>query len=809
MLKYYIKIALRNLFRHKSNSAINILGLAVGMGICLVIFQYLIHESGYDDFHHNSPNTYRLVHTDYKNIGNSSVFGTYGIGTKAREIFPEVLDYTRIHPFNMGMVISNPEKVTSFFEENILYTDSSFLDIFNFPLKYGAHEKLLSQKHSTVITASIAEKYFGNIDPTGKTIRINSGVLGGDFTVSGVLEDLPVNTHLQFDFLLPLQVLLENYGQYKEDDGWLWDDFVTYISVDERADISTLQNKIQAMIHAHGEEDEENIGVVGLQKVEDIHLHSSFSREMAANNGRYQDVQFITIIAIFILLMAWLNYINLSTAHAINRAKEIGIKKTIGALRTQIVWQIIVESALVNVIAAMVAVFLAKLSMPILSHIVGYDITFNLLLNTTYLGYFIGIVLLGTLISGFYPAVIMSSYKPVSIFNTGKTSYQNGFSLRKGLIVFQFAISALLISGTYLVYQQISFMRNQEMGYDIEQVMVIQGPRLVIESVMEGNDISLSSKYDEFRNSAISHHAISAVTASSSVPGKGYSFGGEIGTPGETKKVSADFIIADTAFLEAYGLELLVSLPIPQQIPDWTYVLINEETLKALGIEEAEDVLGSELEFFDYTVQVLGVVKNIYWNSLKELQSPTVFILDNDYGAYLSVKVNPADIATSIAHLETSFKATFPGDPFEYFFLDDSFNRQYQSDLRFRQLFTVFSSIAILIACIGLFALVSHATALRTKEIGIRKVMGASVPNVVKLLSLEYLILIIVGIGIAAPVTYYGAGLWLENYAYQIQFGVGMIIIPAGLILTISLLTVSFKSVKAALANPVGSLRNE
>lgn len=816
MLKFNLKIALRNLLRNKVFSAINIFGLAVGMGVFLVIFQYIKVETSYDDFHHQPGNTYRITQTLTKN-GESmgtSVFGTSGLGPVGKETIPEIKHFTRVHPFNLGMVITNPEKEDAYFEEKIWYVDSTFLSVFDFPLKYGDPEQILNEKYSIVVTEPLAEKYFGETDPIGKTLKINSGVLGGDFIVSGVLEQLPVNSHLQFDFLIPLPVLLENYGQYKEDDGWLWDDFVTYISVDPSTEINILKEKYEAMIQTHaGEEylNEHQQREIGFQKVEDVHLHSRFSREMAVNNSSIQNIRILSLIAVFILLMAWLNYINLSTAHALNRAKEIGIKKSIGAMKTQIISQIMIESALVNIATGILAVLIAILSVPLIGQLIGNEIKFDFLYEPKYLGYFIGMIVLGTSLSGFYPAIILSSYKPVSIFNVEKISHKGGLSLRKSLIIFQFVISALLISGTFLVYQQLSFMKSQNLGFDLEKVLVIKGPRLVIESVMESDHLSLGSKYDEFRNEATRHHSITSVTATSSVPGKGSSFKGEVRELGNAADtgIEGDFILADTDFINAYGLELISALPVPQQVPEWSYVMLNEEAVKALGIVDVEEILGADLEFFDYKVKVLGVVKNVYWNSLRELQTPTFFILDNEYGAYLSVKMGLSNIAESLAHLENSFKSTFPGDPFEYFFLEDSFNHQYQSDLRFGQLFTAFSLIAIIIACLGLFALVSHSSILRTKEIGIRKVMGASVGSVVKLLTVEYVILILVGIAIATPIAFYGARIWLDNYAYKVHLGPNLIIVPAVVILVIAILTVSFRSVMAALANPIQSLKND
>ena len=815
MLRHYLKIAIRNLSRNKTFSLINILGLAVGMGVCLLIYQYVHFEMSYDQFHPNAQNTYRLTQTTYRNgedLG-TGVFTTYGLGARGKETIPEINDFVRVNNFDIGLVVINPEEQISHQENRMWYVDSNFLQMFDFPLKYGDKMSAFTEKYSLVITEQTSLKYFGDTNPVGKVLRLSGGVLSGDFMVTGVLESLPENSHIQFDFLLPLKFLVENYGQYKNDNGWGWDNFVTYVILQEDAELKETENKLNKLVLDHvGVElakSNEN-WTIGLQPMDDIHLNSNFQREFEKNRGNPQNVRFFSLIAIFILLMAWVNYINLSTAQAIKRAKEVGIRKSIGALRKQLIIQFMMESALINLTAALLSVGLVFFMLPVLNQIIGKEIGFTIIEDLEFLAWFSVIVLFGTLISGLYPAFVMSSYKPLSIINSLKCTYKGKFSLRKGLIIFQFLMSALLISGTYLVYQQLSFMRNQDLGMDMEKILVLKGPRVIIESVIaKGETLELS--YTSFKNKAANHHSVSGITATSTVPGMGYMYEGDVRKSGKPIDAgqAGDFVLVDKDFFSTYGLEFLSATEIPETIPDWTYTLINEEAIDAFGLGSAENAIGQELVFYNYKVKILGVVKNIHWSSLKDFHSPTLFILDNSAGAFLSIKMNLSNIQETITHIESAYKSVFPGDPFDYFFLDDNFNRQYQADLQFQNLFTAFSLLAIFIACLGLFALVSFSSTLKIKEIGVRKVLGASVGNLMLMLSREYLLLLAIAVIMAIPMVFFGASSWLGNYAYRIDIGLDLLVFPALVLFLIALMTVSYRTYIAANVNPVDSLKSE
>jgi len=815
MFRHYLMISWRNLFRNKVFALINILGLSVGMGVCLLIYQYVHFEMSYDQFFGNAQNTYRLTQTTFRSgedLGKG-VFTTFGLGPSGKETIPEVKDYARVHDLEIDLVVSNIAENESYLEENLWYVDSTFLKVRDFPLKYGDRESAFIDKYSVVITEEMALKYFGDTNPIGKGLKVSGGVLSGNFSITGVLEQLPANSHLQFDFLLPLANLLENYGQYKNDEGWDWNNFITYVALSEGADLNEVGKKFDELIVSHAGENlakSNEKWSIGFQPVTDIHLKSDFSRELSSNNGDIQHVYFFSLIALFILLMAWVNYLNLSTAQSLTRAKEVDVRKYMGAMKRQLIIQFMMESAIINFIAAILAILLAILMLPFLNQIIGIQIEFILLQKLGFWCSFLGIIIFGSVISSLYPAFLMSSVKPAGIINIANHKQSGNFSLKKGLVVFQFLISSLLISGTYLVYKQVSFMRNKDLGIDMEQILVLTGPRVILESTSATSQ-TLGSSYDSFKSMLTSHHSISSVSATSTVPSKGYAFRADVHKYGMTEDSNKEgnLVLADADFINTFGFEFLSATEIPKTIPEWTYAFVNEEAIDTYGLSSPEEALGEELEFLSYRVKILGVLKDVHWNSLKEASLPTLFILDNEYRAYFSIKMSLNDIPTTLSHVEKSFKSTFPEDPFEYFFLDDSFNNQYQSDLQFQNLFFIFSILAVFIACLGLFALVSFSANLRVKEIGIRKVLGANMGSLMLLLSREYIILLGIATLLAIPFILFGASSWLENYAYRIDFGVELIIIPALFLFIVALMTVSRRVYKATNANPTDSLRSE
>ena len=816
MFIHYFKTAIRNLFRNKVYSLINLLGLAIGMGVCLLIYQYINFELSYDQFHENAQNIYRLTVTGIRDGKEfqSTAYTSYAVGVKGKEMIPEIEDFVRIHPQIDPLVVSNKEKNEHYQEINCWYVDSNFLQMFNFPIKYGNGELALSGKYNVVITEQMALKYFGDTNPLGKELQVSGGKLSGNFMVTGVLKTLPMNSHLQFDFLFPMEFLLENERTYSEGSGWDWYNFVTYVLVNKTAVLDKVTAKFEQVFTTHiGDNSAKSNDVLKtrLQSMLDIHLKSDYSEDFGANNGDIQNIRLFSIIAIFILLMAWVNYINLSSVSAMRRAKEVGVRKSIGAVRKQLVVQFMIESSLINVIAAILSIFVAYLMLPALNNIIGRELELSVLHNQRFWLWFFLVIIFGTLFSGLYPAFVLSSSKPISVLKSIKVGQKGGLNLRRGLIVFQFLISVLLISGTYLIYSQVIFMKNQDLGIDMEKILVLKGPSTILEI-----DRSLQeSKFQFFKDKVVSHHSISAVSGSGSVPGKGsngttsmWKLGAPIGSSRRGNIVFVDFDFNNT-----YSLEFLAGRPFTQDmLLKGNEVIINEEAVRTFGLGNPENALQEEL-VIDWgdtdTARVIGVVKDFHWHSLRDAHFPNLFVLSQFYNLYFSLKMDLSNIQESIDHIQSSYKLAFPNDPFDYFFLDDNFNSQYRSDIQFRNLFTYFSILAIFISCLGLHALVSFSTTLRVKEIGIRKVFGANVGSLMAMLSREYIVLLSIAMMLAFPVIILWGRAWLNHYAFRIDIGIDLYLTPPLVLMVITFLTVAYRTYTSARINPVKSLKVE
>lgn len=809
MTGHYLQTFLRNFVRNKAYSLMNISSLVVGMGACLVICQYIYFELSYDRFHDNYKNTYRViieeVNTDLK---ETSPFIGYSFGVSAKEEIPEIKQFMREQRFNRGAIVTNPANRLIFHEEinDLLFVDQSFFEVFNFPLKTGDQKSVFNDKYNVVITEQTARKYFGTDDPIGKTLKINGPPSPGDYTVSGVLKDLPLNSHLQFDFLVPIENYIEFGwdGAVKERGGWNGFSVTSYLTLDESADPDLACRKLNELIARH---DDSNVTKnVILQPVADIYMKSNIYADAGFINstGNMQNIRIFSIISIFILLIAWANYVNLSTARSMLRVKEVGVRKSIGAFRKQLISQFILESLLVNGISAFLAVGFAFLLLPFLNNIIGKEIQLSLLQNPMFWVWFLAIILIGSLLSGLYPAFVLSSFKPVSMLRANKTARIGNVNLRKSLIVFQFLTSLLLISGTYLVYKQTSFMGDQKLTMELEKILVLRSQQAAIDSSIA--QVNFSS----FNNAMLDLHVVSATTSSTVVPGQfGVNPYRRFGQS-ETATPYTRSIFAGIGFSETYGLKFIAGGPFTEDMQEEKMVIINESAIKAFGFDSPENAIQQKLVIGDQQRTIVGVVENFNWHSLKEPHVPYVIGFTNvRQNPYISVRMNMSDIAGSLAQVESAFRSFYPDQPFEYFFADEMFNRQYQSEIQFGKIFFSFAALAIFIACVGLFALVSFSAILRVKEIGIRKVLGADVRHLVFLLSSEYIVLIFLATLVAIPVVWYWGSLWLSNYATRIHIGVDLFVIPVMILIVIAALTVSQKTFTTARANPVDSLRKD
>jgi len=820
MHKHYLIVSIRNLARTKLYSFVNILSLAIGMGAALTIFQYIYFELSYDKMHDNLENIYRISIDKIQPKGDPYPYPYetgYAVGVAAKSEIPEIDQYVRLHKYSGGATISNSDQNKTFSEDalDILFVDKPFLKVFYFPLKLGKAESAFNDKFSIVITEQMAQKYFGSENPMGKILTVSGGVSPGSYTVTGILDPLPLNSHLQFNFLLPL----ENYMEYgwggaatKNDDGWSSPDITTYITIEKSADIDLVNKKLNVLINKYRNEKNLHEGIIekaSLQPVGEIHLKSDpdVDQGLVRNNGNSLDITFFFIIAFFIVIIAWVNYINLSTARSIHRAKEVGVRKSVGALRKQLISQFLTEAIVVNSISACLAIGIAALALPFVNDIIQKEFDFTLVeLPMFWIGY-TTFIILGSLLSGFFPAFILSSFKPISMIGGYKLPKPGTFSLRSGLLTFQFLISLFLISATYLVYKQITFMKSQELGMDIEQILVLKGPEVNLDRS------NLESVLEAFRKKIADHHSILAVAASSSVPGKGYNTGlgiRKLGDPADADKFGR-VVFSGFGLPEAYNLEFLAGKSPVQDRSDLSPVpvVINEEAVHTFGLSTPENAIQEQLFFKGDTFKIAGVVRNFHWHSLADAHTPYLLEFYGDCRSYFSIKMNLSNTQESLTHIESVYNSFFPGNAFEYFFLEDEFNRQYQSDVQFGNLFFLFTVLAIFIASVGLFALVSYSATLRIKEIGVRKILGASTSSLMILLSKEYLRLLMFASIFAIPAVLFWGNSWLNNYAFKTGFSAELFIFPLGILTGISLSTVGYRALRAARTNPVDSLRTD
>ena len=813
MFQHNLKTGYRSLLRDKSHALINVLGLAVGMAVCLVIFQYIHFQMTYDAFHRHHENTYRVVFKE----SNSNTEETYpdgigyGFGLAAMDEIPEVTNTVRKEHVNRIATVTNPATKVAFYEDinDLFFVDASFFEVFDFQLVMGDRGQLFSDQYNIVITEKTAKKYFGDMDPIGKTLTISGPPSPGDYTVSGVLADPPLNSHLQFDFLMPMDNYIHHGwgGAVKKNGDWNGFQVVTYLTLDEQATPAEVTPKLNALIAKHTLDEDIKKEVI-LQPIADIYLGSGdFSYPGHFNEtGNIQNIIVFSIISILIVLIAWINYINLAISQSMKRAKEVGIRKTMGAYRQQLVGQFILESVLVNGFAACVAIAIAYLLLPVLNGFIEKELTLSLLLLPKFWMAYLGIMLFGAFLAGIYPAFVLSNFKPINALKS-QISAPGNLGLRRTLIVFQFLTSLLLISATYLIYKQVTFMKNQELSTDLEKILLINGPR-----VIPGNEIGMQ-RFAVFREEMAKHSAVHAVAGSVFTPGNFWTGGKrrDLNTPPSDAPHCRGFYVTRN-FEKTYGLEFLAGGPFTSKMADESMIILNESAMRLYGFATPEEAINQKLfDDGDERFQtIVGVVKDFHWHSLHEDHVGYILSLyEGRMTENISIRLNTSDVTETIAFIEKGFQSFFPGNPFEYSFADKSFNQQYKGEQQFAELFFFFSALAIFIGCVGLFALVSYSVNLKIKEIGIRKVLGASIDSIVILLSKDYLKLILIAIGIGMPLIWIGGKNWLDHFAHRISLGLDMLLVPATILLLVAIITVSQRTIKSATANPIDSLRDE
>ena len=770
-------------------SFINVMGLTVGLTACFFIFLYVHFELSYDTFHSKGDRIYHVT-CDIKTPSETIKGGItpWPFGPNMQRDFPEIEAFTRVCPDNMLVKKGN----ISFQEERTLFADSSLFRVFAFPLLPGPPATALKDVNSIVLSKTAAKKYFGDADPVGQPVLLTGDLLPA--TVTGVMEDMPQNSQLKADLLVSMSTLVKMARGI--DDAWGNFGAVTFLLLKPNTSAAALQAKFPDFIERHNGDARRPPPLFTpllMPPLKDIYLHSA---RPAFESGSLTNVYLFSVITIFILFIACIHFINLTTARSVARAKEIGIRKVVGATKAELIRQFIGECVLLCLMAFVLTLILFSALLPAFNLLAGKTISTGLLANGWYILVLLGAAISIGLLAGIYPALVLSSFRPVTVLKGHFATGAKGIFLRKGLVVTQFAISIALIIGTIIVYLQMHYMHSKDLGFNKEQVLVV--------------DTHGDGAKEAFKTAIEDIPRVREATMSSTVPGgspKGaYS---EIqNKQGDMQVANLDLYYVDYDYLKEYDMKVVAGRAFSRDFGSDTSqaMMINEAAAKLFGYATPEEAIGRSFRQWGRQGTIIGVLKDFHFRSLQENIKPLTMRLEPHDCDLISVKVAPGDLPGTIAAIERKWKTMIPNRPFDYFFLDEFFDRQYRTEERFGKLFFNFSLLAIIISCLGLLGLASYSAIQRTKEIGIRKVLGASVGDIVNLLSKDFLKLVLISFVIATPVSWYFMHKWLEVFAYRISIAWWVFAVSGIIALFIAIATISYQAVKAALADPVKSI---
>ncbi len=797
MFKNNLKITLRLFKRNKAYTLINVLGMSAGLAIALLIFLYAKFEWSYEKY---NPLSERLVRITMDYLDGETVVEqdceTYPpLGPKMTNEFSEIVDFTRAYQI--------PDKTLKvgqnfFSESKIFAVDHSFFELLHYPLLYGDPEQIFLKPNEIVLTESTARRLFNRIDVVGETIEWEGKM---PFQVTGIIKDSPTNTHLKINLLISYPTMLASFGE--REDNWNGNNTLTYLLLNEHVVYENFINNLSAFNkNLIDQEFIANERVIA-QFVQDIHLYSDKSFEVE-KNGDASSVFILVGVAFLVIVIAIVNYINLSTAKSLERAREVGIKKVIGSSLAQLRVQFFTESFIINVLAGLIAIGFIVLLQGSFRMMAGLPENVNFLTDGTAWTILISVILTSSILSGIFPALILSSFKPIEVLKGEFTHSSTGSLLRKTLVIFQFSVTVFLLIQTLAAKEQLSFMREKDLGLNLEQTLVVRAPQ--IEQPPEN--------YQTFKDQLLSNTQFQAVSMSTCVPGLPSS---QMSTTTGINLVEAveshyyNFYIYafDVDFLPTMQMDLLAgSNFLPESKNDET-VLVNEESIALWGISTAEEAIGKKIDFWGRQRIIGGVIKNFHQASVKSAHIPMIFLYRSGFSDFASIRFTPGDVKHKVEVVRKTYEGLFPNSPFNYFFLDQEYDKQYRADEQFQQVFGTLAGLAIVIAMLGLFGLVSFTVAKRTKEIGIRKVLGASLSHIILLLSKDFISLILVSMLISIPITYFLIQQWLEQYAFRIDLNVWLFTVPALMVLIISMATISGKTFGISTQNPVRSLRDE
>ncbi|QMU31207.1 ABC transporter permease [Adhaeribacter radiodurans] len=803
MITHYLKLAFRNLFRHKFYSFLNIAGLAIGMACCLLIFLYVRTSLGYDTHHQHANDIYRIVAED-KNVEREKLlaFTTPMLAPTLLKNLPEVEQAARLIIMPGSLVEYEQNR---FYEDNFYLADSSILQILNLRLRYGDARTALHTPNSVLLSEATAQKYFGSENPVGKTISLDKEA---KLTVTGVLAKPTTPTHLKADFIASFSLARSLFQERLQD--WTWQQFYTYIRLKNNTSRQEFEAKLADFTQKVVDpltRSENTQYVFHLQPVKHIYLRSAHLEYDQPNRGNINYVYAFAIIAVFILVIACFNFMNLSTARSLKRAKEVGVRKVIGAQKSQLIGQYLGESILMTLLAFVLAIPLVKLVLPFFNALSGEFLHLHFSKD---LPVIVGLLVLSIpvgVLAGLYPAFFLSSFRPITVLKSNTTA--NGYrlsSLRQGLVVIQFVISVVLIAATAIVYRQLNYLQNKDLGFNKEQTLVFR---------MEGT--RMQQAYEQFKTELLRNPNVLAATASYGEPG-GVAAGETIRLRGDKNDRYINMFAVDYDYLPVLNMQMVAGRPFSRKFKtdEKQGFILNETAVKEFNLGTPEQVIGKEIFWDEWEApnqvkngKVVGVVKDFHFKTIQQKIEPLVMHVYPAAFTWMTVRIRPTNISATLADLEKTWRTMAPEYPFTYHFLDESFGKMIAKEHKMSQVFTIFSGLAIFIACLGLLGLVAFAAQQRTKEIGIRKVLGASVPQIMLLLSRDFTKLILIAIVIACPIAWYGMNKWLQNFAYRIDINWWVFGLAGMGALLIALLTVSFQAIKAAVANPVNALRSE
>ncbi|WP_128545435.1 ABC transporter permease [Larkinella soli] len=810
MFNNYLKIAFRNLWKNKAFTFINISGLALGLTTFLFILEFISFEYGVNRFHKNLPTLYRMLAQNRE--GATFEFLPPGVGPLTRQQFGEVARYCRTADVIVGIVSSgDPVRGKSFRENAITMADGSFFEMFSFPVVSGSANSL-NQPFTVAISESVARKYFGGKPALGLSLTLTNQFGRKPYTVTAVYRDMPANSDFRYDMLFSLKTL-ENPANLNGNADWAKLDNLesgftqTYLQLREGADYLAFEQKLNAFKNKLRPETAGE--PLRLQPLKNVHLASSLG-DTFTTTGKLSFVYLLGGIGLLILAIAWFNYINLSTAGSLKRAREVGVRKAVGAGREQLIAQFLGESVLLNLFGLGLALLLVTSLQDAFNQFTGKPLSLGGLFQGGLWAVGVAGLVVSSLASGMYVAFVLSSFRPTQTLKGVFARSSRGVFLRQSLVVVQFSISVALIASTAVLYRQLQYMQNKDLGVKTDQLLVIQAPEVSIDETFQTRKTAFLQEFEQLA-------FVQEFCKTTSVPSRWYNFKASgitrpVPKPGEERK---SYAIAgvDHRFVPTYGLKLAAGSNITEAMGNkpWdqvTQVMLNETAVRQLGFESTQQAVGKRIRWGrDY--EVVGVLKDYHHQSVRQAIDPIIFYPQTNNASYYTVRLTGDRMPEKVAQLEQLYKRQFPGNPFDFFFVDDNYNRLYQSERQSGTLFALASGLAILIACMGLFGLAAFMAEQRTKEIGVRKVLGASITSIAVLLSGDFLKLVAVAIVIASPLAWWLMNQWLQDFAYKVDLD-WWVFALAGLAATlIALATVSFQSIRAALANPVKSLRSE